>query len=288
MPVERTDDGGLMFAVKAPGQVAAQTTSGASVRRGSRSGNPNFDPASGRFASKQNKAPREGAPVNPVVVNPSGLPQGVTQEEWDRRKDAVKDAARTFEEITDENASELLKTRVDDLSKVDVQAFIADAKQQQLDDLADILAQQLGGNASVAVKGPRNYDKRVLAKLDDAQVAGLLRRLISRGFTEQEVVKKVVKKIDKDRRDTILSQLGEKDVKLAESPNGNDAKEFTLTLGDLDLTSRDKILLEAIKGLTAPEIKVEPIINVELPRATKKIVKRDDRGMIESVEEVSE
>src|SRR3954454_14796960 len=54
--IERKGAGLVMFATRAPGQVAAQPDpSGAVVQRGAASGNPKFDPVTGRFAGGKNK-----------------------------------------------------------------------------------------------------------------------------------------------------------------------------------------------------------------------------------------
>src|SRR4051812_46217900 len=86
----------ILLATRSPGQVAAQTPSGASILRGARSGNPNSDPASGRFAKGGIRKPLQGSGgiINPIAVNRLGVPQGVSQEEWERRLDAIRDAAR--------------------------------------------------------------------------------------------------------------------------------------------------------------------------------------------------
>jgi hypothetical protein len=54
--LETVDGGLVMFATRAPGQVAAQPDpSGAVVHRGARSGNAKFDPVTGRFAGGKSK-----------------------------------------------------------------------------------------------------------------------------------------------------------------------------------------------------------------------------------------
>src|SRR4051794_20484071 len=54
--IERRGGGLVMFATRAPGQVAAQPDpSGAVVQRGAASGNPKFDPVTGRFAGGKGK-----------------------------------------------------------------------------------------------------------------------------------------------------------------------------------------------------------------------------------------
>lgn len=201
----------VFLAARAPGQVAAQTTSGASVARGASSGNPNFDPASGRFATKTNKQAAPGDPTNPVVINPSGLPQGITQEEWDRRKDSVKDAARSIETFDIQAANNFLTDRVSDLSTVDVAAFQADVIQQKIDDLTDIFADQMTrGRNQVTMKAPNSYSTRALGKLNDAQIDQLINRLKARGFSDKQINKKVVSRLPSDKKNILKAKSGNK------------------------------------------------------------------------------
>src|SRR4051794_24077481 len=136
MPVQHDGSGDVIFlAARAPGQVAAQTTSAASAFRGANSGNANFDPASGRFAAKGGK--KDGPAIvnqNPVPVTRSGIPQGITQEEWERRLDLVRKAAKEFATVDANAAQKFLKDRVTDLSKVDIQQFLFDVRAHQIDD----------------------------------------------------------------------------------------------------------------------------------------------------------
>jgi hypothetical protein len=194
--VHDNGDDAIELAVRAPGQVAAQNVSGASAYRGAASGNANFDPASGRFAPKAQKGGAPGAPVNPVAVNPTGLPQGVTQDEWDRRTDAVTDAARSIETLDDVAVVNFLKGRVGNLDAVDVAAFQQSVIEQKMNDLTDILAQQLQtGRNPVSLKTSRSYATRVLGQLSAEQVQRLVSRLKARGFSDKQINKKVVKKL---------------------------------------------------------------------------------------------
>src|SRR3954451_20008439 len=60
--IERRGAGLVMFATRAPGQVAAQPDpSGAVVQRGAVSGNAKFDPVTGRFAGGKSKGLKDGS-----------------------------------------------------------------------------------------------------------------------------------------------------------------------------------------------------------------------------------
>jgi hypothetical protein len=214
MSVERLDNGDVIFLARAPGQVADQGPgSGIIAVRGARSGNKKFDPATGRFAGgKQSEQP---VPVqqNPVPVTRSGIPQGVTQVEWERRMDMVRDAARELSDMTPEDAQAFLEGRVNDLAKVDVAAFVADVRAQRVDDMADALDSQFRkGSAlsrNVRVAAPRGWVKRVLGELQDEEFIRLINRLEARGYGRDELVKKVVGKLrDPQRREALKGRLG--------------------------------------------------------------------------------
>src|SRR3954447_13478029 len=110
--IHYTEDGfPVMLATRAPGQVAAQPdASGVTILRGARSGNPKADPVTGRFAG--GKAGRAAAGKGEDVVvtqQTSTLPQGVTQEQWNKRQDIVRDAARSLAEVNPEAAQRYLQ-----------------------------------------------------------------------------------------------------------------------------------------------------------------------------------
>lgn len=84
MPLEKDQYGRLHFAAAAPGQVAPQTVSSAIVQRaGVESGNPNADPASGRFAGPNDQntpaTAGTGTPIMPGEIQETGLPAIVNQ-----------------------------------------------------------------------------------------------------------------------------------------------------------------------------------------------------------------
>lgn len=196
------------FATQAPGQVAPQTNSGAVSTRVVKSGNSKFDPGSGQFTT-DNKSPAQDAPVNPVPVNAQGLPQGVTVDEWDRRRDTVRDAARSIQNFTPEDLQSFLSGRVNNLAQIDIQAFVNDVRQQRLDDLVDVLGQRLQrGRNIVSVRTTRGWHNTVIAGLTDDELVSAINRLKSRGFKDKDIVNKVVNKInDSERKARIKSTL---------------------------------------------------------------------------------
>jgi hypothetical protein len=208
-PVERDEDGNLsFFFAKAPGQVADQgAPSGAVVVRGARSGNSKFDPKTGRFAGGSGNAEKPvtaKAAQNPTQINRTGIPQGVTPEEWERRLDTVKDAARSLgESFSNDDITTFLEGRVNDLAAVDVQSFATDVRAQQVDDVVDVFAQRLGNSGDIAVKTSNAYITRIFGQMQDTTVVNILNRLIARGFEPEAVQKNVAGRLPKDRQETI-------------------------------------------------------------------------------------
>lgn len=201
----------IMLATRAPGQVAMQRSSGVVIRRGARSGNPNADTGSGRFTSKDGQPAQE-----PVVVQQTALPQGVTQEAWERRKDAVRDAAREMDEMGEGDAKEFLKSRPNiTASKVDIAAFLADVREARLDDLVDVLDSQLRSSVSgtkrsrqfVQLRAPRSWPKRVFAGLSDEEVIKVVKRLEGKGWDSKDLTDNVIKKVNNKERKAKLEQL---------------------------------------------------------------------------------
>ena len=146
--------------------MAAQTTSGAVAYRGARSGNAQFDPASGRFAAKGTRTLPPGSALvnpNPVPVTRSGIPQGITRDEWERRLDLVRKAARELAAVDANAAQGFLKDRVTDLSRVDIAQFLFDVRAHQIDDLLDAFDAQLR-------QGQEQCQGRSAGKLGQAHV----------------------------------------------------------------------------------------------------------------------
>lgn len=214
MPVETTEDGGVIFLARKPGQVADQGPgSGVSINRGARSGNSNFDPATGKFAKKGGADPKGPAQVdvNPVATNRSGIPQGVTQEVWERRLDIVRDAARKLVGPEASDVQAFLKGRVADLSQVDVGQFLIDVRAQQIDDLVDVYDHSMRGRLSqrngIRVQASKTYSKRLVQDLTDDEVITIAKRLINKGWKPTAVKKTVIRPIKDEERRAQLEQM---------------------------------------------------------------------------------
>jgi hypothetical protein len=219
MPVERTENGDIIFLARAPGQVADNSiaNTGASVNRGAQSGNPNADPGSGRFAPKGNVDVPAAINQNPVAVSRSGLPQGTTVETWEKRLDAVRDAAREFDAMDAGDAQDFLNGRVQDLSQVNVDQFLVDVRAHRLDDLVDILDTQLRTKVAgmlrsrryVRVNAPKGWTNRVFAGLTDPEIQRVVTRLTDRGWKSADLKKYIISRVkDEGRRQSLEQAIG--------------------------------------------------------------------------------
>ena len=206
----------ILLAVRAPGQVAPQTTSGAVIQRGAASGNPNADPASGRFAGKASgrTATVQGNDVV-IIQQTRSLPQGMTEELFEKRRDIVADAARELDDMDAGDAKEFLNGRVANLAQVNIDLFLRDVRAQRLDDLVDILDHQMRSRVAgmrrsrrfVRLQAPQGWTKRVFAGLDDNEVMKVVKRLEGRGWDPEDLSKNVIARVSDEGRRTQLEQL---------------------------------------------------------------------------------
>jgi hypothetical protein len=196
-----TDETGapVMFAggVRAPGQVAAQPVgSGAVVPRGARSGNPNFDPRTGKFAGKNSQmqvvAQTLQAGALPTLA---GVPTGTDPIVWARRMAAVRDAARTLEELTPQSAQQFLAARAANVNAVDINQFLADVQWQRVYDLADVLEARVGTKQPVRLLAQSAWTKRVFAGLSTDMAAHLVKIVEGRGWDAEDIKREIVAKV---------------------------------------------------------------------------------------------
>lgn len=305
--IEKTDNGDIIFLARAAGQVADQgASSGVIATRGSKSGNPKFDPKTGKFAGgKTSDVIPRVLNQNPTPVTRSGIPQGVTEEEWNRRLDTVRDAAREMDTMAESDATDFLKGRVNDISKIDLAQFIKDVRAQRLDDLTDIFDAQLRSKIEgmrrarrvVRMAAPKGWVKRVFASLEDNELLGLVSRLESRGYKRADLIKNIVDRVsDMGRRDTLKSSLGVKtNVKLEGWVGIRPSSDDFVELEDDDVDAiglwqqtMPQMFADAIRSIPAPVVNVEPHITVEAPKPTRKVVHHDPvTKRITHVDEVS-
>jgi hypothetical protein len=171
-----------------------------------------FDVPSKEAEPATTELPQEPDPSEPEP--PSSVPPGVDPEEWGRRLDAVREAAREFDPQAEEDLREFLKGRTRrELSEKEIEKFMEDVKRARLSDLVDVLdtsirrriAKRARGRRMVRVVPPRGYLRRTLAHLEDQDVAELHRRLEARGFSPEELESHLINRYPDPRREQIKS-----------------------------------------------------------------------------------
>jgi len=145
----------------------------------------------------------------------SSVPAGVDVEAWNRRLDLVRAAARENDDFDEGDLKEFLTGKVQDMSQVDMTAFLADVRAQRMDDLLDILDQQTRPKVEgmkisrrmVKVSAPKGFARRVFNGLNDDEVLILVKRLEGRGYDPADLTKHVISGITNLERRTKLEQL---------------------------------------------------------------------------------
>lgn len=137
---------------------------------------------------------QQDAPAEPPLI-PSTRPTSMNHVEWARRMDAVREAAREFEQLTDQDLKERLRGLTSrPLDDTEITAFRADVRALQLDDLVDLLDQaergKLRGRRTVRVVAPRGYIRKTLAALSSLEQGELVDRLGARGWTAKQLTDK--------------------------------------------------------------------------------------------------
>lgn len=110
-----------------------------------------------------------------------------------RRRDAVRDAAREFEELSEQDLRERLRhATTRPLTPAEVARFRDDVRAQVLDDLVDALDQnrrgRLRSRRTVRVVAPRGYLAKARKGLSDVERGEVEARLRARGWSDQDVV----------------------------------------------------------------------------------------------------
>jgi hypothetical protein len=143
----------------------------------------------------------------------TGTPEGIDPDDWAHHQDTIRDAARTLPEIDLATANQFLADH--NAADVPAEQFIKDVREQQIDDLADVLSQQLQGKIeqikrarqSVRVTAPSGWTKRVFAGLKDDEVVKLLTRLEGKGWDPEDIKKHIVDRIKDPERAAKIQQL---------------------------------------------------------------------------------
>jgi hypothetical protein len=110
-----------------------------------------------------------------------------------RRRDAVREAAREFEDLSDQDVRERLVGRTKrELTADEVAQFRSEVRAQVLDDLVDVLDQSTRGRLrsrrTVRVVAPKGYRVKIVRGLSADEQDEVDDRLKARGWTEQDVL----------------------------------------------------------------------------------------------------
>lgn len=121
-------------------------------------------------------------------------PTPVTESlEFTRRRDAVREAAREFEDLSDQDIKERLKGVTNrELSDNEIALFRQDVRAQVLDDLVDVLDQSTRGKLrsrrTVRIVSPKGYRRKTLNGMSEDERSEIKDRLQARGWTEHDVL----------------------------------------------------------------------------------------------------
>ena len=222
--VEKREDGVVvMFATRKPGQVAAQPDdSGAVVTRGAASGNPKFDPVTGKFAGGKGKPLDKEEEGKTGGGGGGGTAGGATVDvaSAQRRRDIVRRAASLSQEMTMTEASKWLESFGVDVTVARVDTFLADVRSQRIDYLVDAMVPNLRSTVDaqhdgqiVTLKSPKSWNSNTLSSLTDAEMVQLHQRLVGQGFDSEDVSKNLIDGMrNKKRKDQLQQIFGEKPV----------------------------------------------------------------------------
>lgn len=152
-------------------------------------------------------------PVMLVAAEPGhddSLPDLVTPgdtsgpAEWGRYSDAVREAARTYDNPDIGDIEHFLKARAKDPGKVDAEKFHEAVRRHRMSDLVDIVDHHMRrdgslprGSRHIRTQAPRGYLRRAIRKMESEDLAHLHHRLTAIGHNSEDV-KKYLKARAKD------------------------------------------------------------------------------------------
>lgn len=134
--------------------------------------------------------PAAAPPQEPIT--PSIRPATVKHDEWARRQDAVRDAAREFEDLTEQDLRERLKgVTTKPLEEGDLSQFRVDVRAKAMDDYVDALDQRqrgiLRGRRTVRVVMPKGYMTKFQRTLTQPEADQITARLKARQWDDKAV-----------------------------------------------------------------------------------------------------
>lgn len=156
-----------------------------------------------------------GAPVllAPAAAEPETKPSPKSDPaagSASRRRDAVVDAARTLEDLSPAGVEAIVRRgwRGDrPVTPKDFESFSNDARAQRKHDIVDALHHRIqravngrAGSKQPHVSIPRGLGAKSLASLEPDEVADVVSRLRARGWTDQQISRHGVRRLDKEGR----------------------------------------------------------------------------------------
>jgi hypothetical protein len=222
----------------------------ATVDADAASGNPRHDTASGKFTEGGGKPEEEIVPPNTDDV-----------QAYLRQRDAVRDIAREMDELASGDIQDLLAGRLTrPLTEEEIVGFLANVRQQRIDDLVDMLDWQFRnlienvkrGRRRVRLTAPRGWVRKVFNSMSDEEVLSVINRLEARGHSRESLQRTILGRIKKKERADALG------ARLSEIPENDPTLELAL----------DEIFAEPTDDFEEDEEKPTIIINNYIDKAT--------------------
>lgn len=190
-----------------------------------KSGNPNYDTSTGRFASGTNE---QKMPISNLGVLRQSQEVHIDPAAKARRDDVVRFVSRNMPQPTITQVRDYLRNKTKrELDDHEILNIIVEAEQMRSNDVVDVIDglikkqgwRSVFGKNGVAIKATRGWLKSQLASLTDAQIYDVYRRLISRGNSEEQIYKGFIKRFGKQKAAQIEKMLG-----VYAEPNGQPSK----------------------------------------------------------------
>lgn len=267
MPMQFSKDGVLLADV--PNAGAAR------IDPNARSGNARHDIRSGKFAPGSRKKPESPAPPN------------VDAMEYRRMMDAVRDAAREFDNLDVGDLKEFLAARARDSQAVDIEQFSRLVAEQRKADMVDMIDQKMRaggilpkGRRSVKVSAPRGYLKKSLGALTASDVEEVKHRLVAKGHDQADVDNYFAGRVRTE-------ETGEEETNELQASDLiwlTEDLEESISAGNTDVVALAETLM---RNIPAPVVNLSPIINVEAPKPMKREIVRDSKtNLLTEIREV--
>lgn len=173
-----------------------------------------------RFGLDEHGAPILLAPVEEATKPDQAEQEKKVQSSAARRRDAVVDAARTLEDLSPAGVETFVRRRWRGdrpVTPEDFTTFSTDARAQRVHDVADAIDHRIrravegrAGSKQVHVSLPRGIAGKALAALDPEELTVVIARLRDRGWSDQQIHRHGVRRIDKAGK--VRELIGESDA----------------------------------------------------------------------------